>query len=183
MARLDVYANPEASERKLTPYFMDLQNNHIDHLATRVVVPAAMEHFRLHRVHAGVFAGNPASMRVLERVGFQRDGVLPCAVVKRGELLDVHVYSVVRRSLDEPPAMNPSPWRGEGQGRGWTARRDLAMSAEDRNDFANWPPPPQPSPLQGEGEGSGGRGQRRVLDHGDHHRVLDCGCWTRQCSR
>ena len=43
MARLDVYANPEASERKLTPYFMDLQNNHIDHLATRVVVPLRRE--------------------------------------------------------------------------------------------------------------------------------------------
>ena len=86
--------------------------------ALRVVVPAAMTHFRLHRVHAGVFAGNPASMRVLERVGFQRDGVLPCAVVKRGELLDVHVYSVVRRSLDDAPVLNPSPWRGEGQGRG-----------------------------------------------------------------
>ena len=43
MARFDVYANPEASERKLTPYFMDLQNNHIDHLATRVVVPLRRE--------------------------------------------------------------------------------------------------------------------------------------------
>ena len=43
MARFDVYANPEASERKLTPYFMDLQNNHINHLATRVVVPLRRE--------------------------------------------------------------------------------------------------------------------------------------------
>jgi len=43
MPRFDVYANPEVAERKLTPYLMDLQNNHIDHLATRVVVPLRRE--------------------------------------------------------------------------------------------------------------------------------------------
>ena len=43
MARFDVYANPEATERKHTPYFVDVQNNHIDHLATRVVVPLRRE--------------------------------------------------------------------------------------------------------------------------------------------
>lgn len=43
MARFDVYANPEASERRLTPYFMDVQNNHIDDLATRAVVPLRRE--------------------------------------------------------------------------------------------------------------------------------------------
>jgi toxin CcdB len=43
MPRFDVYANPEAAERKLTPYLMDLQNNHIGHLATRAVVPLRRE--------------------------------------------------------------------------------------------------------------------------------------------
>jgi toxin CcdB len=43
MARFDVYANPEATERKHTPYFVDVQNNHIDHLGTRVVVPLRRE--------------------------------------------------------------------------------------------------------------------------------------------
>ena len=86
--------------------------------ALRVAVPAAMAHYRLHRVHAGVYSSNPASMRLLERLGFRRDAVLPCAVVKHGELLDLHVYSIVRRSLDQPITLNPSPWRGEGQGRG-----------------------------------------------------------------
>jgi [ribosomal protein S5]-alanine N-acetyltransferase len=86
--------------------------------ALRVVVPVAMAHFGLYRVHAGVYSGNRASMRLLERVGFRRDGVLPCAACKRGELLDVHVYSVTRRSLSEPVALNPSPLAGEGQGWG-----------------------------------------------------------------
>ena len=39
MARFDVYANPDAAERKHTPYLLDVQNDYIDALATRVVIP------------------------------------------------------------------------------------------------------------------------------------------------
>ena len=39
MPRFDVYANPEPGERRLTPYFVDVQNDYISHLETRVVVP------------------------------------------------------------------------------------------------------------------------------------------------
>ena len=43
MARYDVYANPESSERKHTPYLVDVQNDYIDALTTRVVVPLRTE--------------------------------------------------------------------------------------------------------------------------------------------
>jgi toxin CcdB len=43
VARFDVYANPEPSERKQTPYFIDIQNNYIDALTTRVVIPLRRE--------------------------------------------------------------------------------------------------------------------------------------------
>ena len=43
MARLDVYPNPEPSERKHTPYLLDVQNDYIDALATRVVIPLRLE--------------------------------------------------------------------------------------------------------------------------------------------
>ena len=43
MARFDVFANPEASERKHTPYFVDVQNDFIDALNTRVVIPLRRE--------------------------------------------------------------------------------------------------------------------------------------------
>jgi toxin CcdB len=43
MARFDVYANPETSERKHTPYLLDVQNDYIDALPTRVVVPLRRE--------------------------------------------------------------------------------------------------------------------------------------------
>jgi toxin CcdB len=43
MARYDVYPNPEASERKHTPYLLDVQNDYINALTTRVVVPLRTE--------------------------------------------------------------------------------------------------------------------------------------------
>jgi toxin CcdB len=39
MPRFDVYANPTVAERRHTPYFLDVQNEYIDHLDTRVVIP------------------------------------------------------------------------------------------------------------------------------------------------
>ena len=43
MARFDVFSNPDAAERAHTPYFLDVQNDYIDHIATRVVVPLRRE--------------------------------------------------------------------------------------------------------------------------------------------
>ena len=43
MGRFDVFANPDASERAHTPYFLDVQNDHIDGLHTRVVIPLRTE--------------------------------------------------------------------------------------------------------------------------------------------
>ena len=39
MARFDVYANPDSAELKLIPFFLDVQNDHVKGLQTRVVVP------------------------------------------------------------------------------------------------------------------------------------------------
>ena len=39
MPRFDVYATPFADERRHTPYWLDVQTDHLSHLATRVIVP------------------------------------------------------------------------------------------------------------------------------------------------
>ena len=39
MARFDVFNNPDVAERAHTPYFLDVQNDHIDGLESRVVIP------------------------------------------------------------------------------------------------------------------------------------------------
>lgn len=46
MARFDVYPTPFADERSHTPFWLDVQADHLSALATRVVLP-------LRRVHAG----------------------------------------------------------------------------------------------------------------------------------
>jgi toxin CcdB len=43
VARFDVYANPEAGERRHTPYLVDVQNSYIDQLATRAMIPLRRE--------------------------------------------------------------------------------------------------------------------------------------------
>jgi RimJ/RimL family protein N-acetyltransferase len=65
--------------------------------------PVAMAEFALYRLFATVYANNPASMRVLEKAGFEREGVQKSAIVKRGELLDLFVYARVRRTLEVAP--------------------------------------------------------------------------------
>ncbi len=39
MARFDVYPNSTIKERSLIPYFLDVQNDHIQGLQTRILVP------------------------------------------------------------------------------------------------------------------------------------------------
>jgi toxin CcdB len=39
MARYDVYPHPDKALRKITPYLLDVQNNYIEAVATRVVIP------------------------------------------------------------------------------------------------------------------------------------------------
>jgi len=65
------------------------------------IATAAAESFVRHlqaerafaRLEAPVFEWNPASMRVLEKVGFVREGVLRKSVTKDGELLDSVMYA------------------------------------------------------------------------------------------
>lgn len=39
MARFDVYPHPDAAMRLVTPFLLDVQNNFIDQLQSRVVIP------------------------------------------------------------------------------------------------------------------------------------------------
>ena len=57
--------------------------------------PYALARFGLVRLESPVFAWNPASMRVLEKCGFKREGVLRRSLVKDGELIDQVLYARV----------------------------------------------------------------------------------------
>jgi RimJ/RimL family protein N-acetyltransferase len=54
----------------------------------------------IHRVQAVVHVWNTASQRVLEKAGFQREGVLRDYTTYNGRREDVYLYSLLRRDLD-----------------------------------------------------------------------------------
>ena len=56
----------------------------------------ALEHFDLMRLESPVFEWNPASMRVLEKCGFQREGVLRKSISKDGQIIDAVLYARIR---------------------------------------------------------------------------------------
>jgi len=64
--------------------------------AVRAVSDYVLARLDVVRLEAPVFAWNPASMRVLEKCGFVREGVLRQSVFKDGELIDAVLYARVR---------------------------------------------------------------------------------------
>ena len=68
----------------------------------KIVAPYVLSRFGLVRLDAPVFAWNPASMRVLEKCGFAREGVSSASVFKDGELVDQVLYARVERPGDCP---------------------------------------------------------------------------------
>src|SRR5262249_33241135 len=61
----------------------------------QAVTDYAFDAFRLHRIYAEVFEWNPASMRVLEKCGYQCEGRLRKSVTKDGEIIDAFLYAIV----------------------------------------------------------------------------------------
>ena len=64
--------------------------------AVRAVTDYAFATFDLCRLFAGVFEWNPASMRVLEKAGYEFEGRMKKAVIKDGETIDELIYAIVR---------------------------------------------------------------------------------------
>jgi ribosomal-protein-alanine N-acetyltransferase len=67
--------------------------------AVKAVSPYAMSRFGLIRLEAPVFEWNAASMRVLEKCGFVREGILRASVFKDGQVIDQILYARVDRTV------------------------------------------------------------------------------------
>jgi RimJ/RimL family protein N-acetyltransferase len=68
-------------------------------IATRAVTAMsewAFENYNLTRVFAMAFAHNTASIRVLEKAGFEREGLLRRSAIKNGVVLDQILFAKVR---------------------------------------------------------------------------------------
>jgi ribosomal-protein-alanine N-acetyltransferase len=64
--------------------------------ALRAVTAFAFQAHGLQRIYAGVFEWNPGSMRVLEKAGYVREGVLRRSAIKDGKIIDQVLYAVTR---------------------------------------------------------------------------------------
>lgn len=71
--------------------------------AVAAVTRYAFDALGLIRVFALPFAHNAASCRVLEKAGYQREGVMRCSAIKDGQVLDQCVYAVVRPGRASQP--------------------------------------------------------------------------------
>ena len=56
----------------------------------------AFEDLGLNRVYAERFSRNPASGRVMQKLGMRHEGSMRQHIVKWGEAIDVEVYAIVR---------------------------------------------------------------------------------------
>ena len=64
--------------------------------AVRAVTDYAFATFDLCRVYAGVFEWNPASMRVLEKAGYEVECRMKKSVTKDGQTIDELIYAIIR---------------------------------------------------------------------------------------
>ncbi len=75
--------------------------------ATAAVLRFAFEDLKLNRVHAHHMVRNPASGRVLEKVGMRKEGVLRQAVRKWGVFEDVVILSILREDWVKRSGTSP----------------------------------------------------------------------------
>ena len=68
--------------------------------AVRTVARYAFEERRLHKVAAEAYEHNEGSLRVLEKVGFEREGVRREEAFVGGEYRDVHRYGLLAGELE-----------------------------------------------------------------------------------
>ena len=64
--------------------------------AVRAMTSHVFNTLEVRRLYATPFASNPASARVLEKLGYRHEGRLRSHVLKDGRFLDLDVYGVLR---------------------------------------------------------------------------------------
>ena len=60
------------------------------------MVSYSFANFPLRKIYATPFDFNIASHKVLQKAGFEREAILKQAVIKNGEIIDLHYYSFIK---------------------------------------------------------------------------------------
>jgi ribosomal-protein-alanine N-acetyltransferase len=64
--------------------------------AVKLVTAYAFANLDIIRIQAGILGNNPKSMRVLEKAGFVKEGILKNSIIKKGVILDEHIYGICK---------------------------------------------------------------------------------------
>jgi len=67
----------------------------------KLVLNYAFKNLKLIRVQATVMEPNKASMKVLEKCGFQHEGILRKKVCKRKRWLDIFIYGILKEEFQK----------------------------------------------------------------------------------
>ncbi len=70
--------------------------------AVKYMCEWAFHEFSLHRIYATPFATNTASARVLEKAGFEKEGVIRSGAFKDGKVVDMFMYSLINARIILP---------------------------------------------------------------------------------
>ena len=69
--------------------------------AAKRIVQYCFEELKLNRVYAIHFSTNPASGRVMEKIGMKKEGVLRQNKKKWGEFIDTPIYAILREEYEQ----------------------------------------------------------------------------------
>ena len=67
-------------------------------IASEVLIPVIkywQEHKGLHRLEAFIEEGNTASIKLLEKAGFQHEGIMRDCELKFGKFISLHIYALI----------------------------------------------------------------------------------------
>ncbi len=80
-------------------YFIgeDYWNKGIVTKAVKLITKYGFENLDINRIHTGIYEWNPSSMKVLEKCGFQKEGVFKKSVFKCNMLVDEHRYALLKQ--------------------------------------------------------------------------------------
>ena len=76
--------------------------------AAETLLDFGFDTLALERIWARAFVRNPASSRVLQKLGMKHEGTLRRCLRKNHELLDAEMYGILREERD-PPGGTPQP--------------------------------------------------------------------------
>ena len=70
-------------------------NKGIGTLAVKLITSYGFRQLNLKRVQAGIFEYNKASMKVLEKNGYRKEGIFRQSICKNGQFWDEHRYAII----------------------------------------------------------------------------------------